>query len=48
MTLIESAKLNAIDAWAYLKDVLTKVLEGVTKTDAINWHGQCSAATLAV
>jgi predicted nucleic acid-binding protein len=21
-------------------------LEGVTKTDAINWHGQCSAATL--
>ena len=25
MTLIESAKLNAIDAWAYLKDVLTKV-----------------------
>ena len=25
MTLIESAKLNGIDAWVYLKDVLTKL-----------------------
>ena len=25
MSLIESAKLNGHDAWAYLKDVLTKL-----------------------
>lgn len=25
MTLIESAKLNGLDAWVYLKDVLTKL-----------------------